>query len=84
MSGYAVGLVLLKMIVEFQRSKEKGSLLKQQFEAMATISQDVRQAIADKTYENSENKTGSLFASEQAELVWEKGYELLKRRFQKP
>lgn len=83
MSGYAVGLVLLKMIVEFQKSKEKGGLLKQQFEAMATISQDVRQAIADKTYEKSENKTGSLFASEQAELVWEKGYELLKKAVSK-
>lgn len=79
MSGYAVGLALLKIITEVQKSAKKGRIIKEQFEAMATIPQDVRQKIADKTDTN--NKTGSLFASEQAQLVWEKGYDLLKRPF---
>lgn len=81
MSGYAVGLALLKIITEVQKSAKKGRIIKEQFEAMATIPQDVRQKIADKTDTN--NKTGSLFASEQAQLVWEKGYDLLKKAVSK-
>lgn len=74
MSGYAVGLVLIKIIAEYQKSKEKGLLLKKQFESMATISQQLRQAA---------DSSRSLFASEQVELIWQNGYQLLKKAVSK-
>lgn len=83
-TGYAVGIALIKIITETQKSPARGKMLREQFEAMATIPQDVRQQIADKTIAGAkQNSGGSLFATEQTELVWEKGYELLLKAVSK-
>lgn len=84
MSGYAVGLILIKMISENDPSTDivtvpltkekltKGQMLRNQFEAMATVSQKVR-------LENSEAHT-SVFAQGQLEQTWEQAYELLTKK----
>ncbi|VVT51860.1 uncharacterized protein SAPINGB_P003237 [Magnusiomyces paraingens] len=80
-AGYAVGMVLVRLAAEAQKSLEGALKLQEQFEAMATVGQDVRQAHAAGAGSNAASR--SLFASEQEELVLKDGYNLLSKAITK-
>lgn len=66
MALYALGLLWLRILRDPKKNE-----VKQQMEAFARVGQDLRHKAVE--------QSNSLFASEQSEVLWKQGYDLLKK-----